>query len=128
MSCYRAKVPRRRDLIVFEGPGDAWFIKRVIAVGGDVIEGKNTKVYLNGRLLSEPYAVWRKQYDIARREDNFGPVVIPENHFFVMGDNRDYSADSRFPDFGPVTLERVKGKPLYIYWSADRSRIGKEIK
>ena len=96
-------------------------------MGGDVIEGKNTKVYLNGTLLNEPYAVTR--YDTVRRGDNFGPKVIPENHFFVMGDNRHHSIDSRFPELGgPVSLERVKAKPSYIYWSPDRSRIGKEIK
>ncbi len=127
MSYYRAKIPQRGDLIIFNAPGDEKWLKRVIAVGGDVIEGKNTKVYLNGTLLNEPYAVTR--YDTVRRGDNFGPIVMPENHFFVMGDNRHESLDSRFPESGgPVSLERVKGKAKYIYWSPDRSRIGKEIK
>ena len=127
ISYYRAKVPRRGDLIIFEPPGDAPWIKRVIAVGGDVIEGKNSEVYLNGKLLNEPYAV--RRYDTVRRGDNFGPIVIPENHLFVMGDNRHESIDSRFPELGgPVSLEKVMGKPKYFYWSTDRSRIGREIK
>lgn len=128
MSYYRAKIPQRGDLIIFKGPEDEPWLKRVIAVGGDVIEGKNTRVYLNETLMNEPYAVTRDP-DQVRRGDNFGPIVIPENHFFVMGDNRHESIDSRFPELGgPVSLERVKGKPSYIYWSPDRSRIGKEIK
>jgi signal peptidase I len=96
------------------------FIKRIIAVGGDRIEIKNKKVYINGRALSEPYKRHSDSIvmsaDLSPR-DNFGPVTIPRNKFFVMGDNRDNSHDSRF--WGTVDMEDIKGEAFIIYWSWD---------
>lgn len=94
------------------------FIKRIIGVGGDKIEVKAKKVYVNDILLDESYTIYRdtglmKQGLTPR--DNFGPVIVPRNKFFMMGDNRDQSFDSRF--WGFVDMEDIKGKALIIYWS-----------
>ena len=96
------------------------FIKRIVGVGGDKIEVKNKTVYVNDIPLDEPYKIHR---DIRIEEpgqnprDNFGPVTVPRNKFFAMGDNRDQSFDSRF--WGFVDMDDIKGKALIIYWSWD---------
>lgn len=130
--------PRKGDIIVFKYPEDPKrdFIKRTVAVGGDVVEGRDKVLYVNGHEVSEPYAV-RKDDTIRPRamdkRDNFGPVTIPKGKIFVMGDNRDQSYDSRF--WGTVDLKQVKGKAIIIYWSWDSSkkwnhlnRIGRLVK
>lgn len=94
------------------------FIKRVVGVGGDKLEIKNKTVYINDTPLVEPYAEHKdKRIEEATIEprDNFGPVVIPRGKFFVMGDNRDQSYDSRF--WGYVDMSEIKGKAFIIYWS-----------
>lgn len=96
------------------------FIKRVIAVGGDTVEIKEKVVHINGRPLSEPYKVHSDSgvmpEDMGAR-DNFGPLKVPYNKFFVMGDNRDNSHDSRF--WGLVGMDEIKGSAFIIYWSWD---------
>ncbi len=96
------------------------FIKRVIGVGGDKVEVKGKKVYVNDILLDEPYTIYRDTGVIEQGltpRDNFGPVIVPRNKFFMMGDNRDQSFDSRF--WGFVDMEDIKGKALILYWSWD---------
>lgn len=114
--------PRRGDVVVFEYPEDPRkdFIKRIIGVPGDVVEGKDKKVYVNGVLYENPHAV-NKEPDIIPREQNprdtFGPIVVPENSYFTMGDNRDRSYDSRFWKF--VRRDQLKGLAFIKYWSID---------
>lgn len=118
--------PRRGDVIVFEYPEDPSkdFIKRVIGVPGDVVEGKEKKVYVNGTLYENPHEV-HKEKDIIPKEmnprDTFGPVTVPAGSYFVMGDNRDRSYDSRFWKF--VRRDQIKGLAFIKYWSWDREKL-----
>lgn len=114
--------PQRGDVIVFRYPRDRKldFIKRCIAVGGETVEVRNKKVYVDGQAIEDTHAVYLDEGSIMNGRDNFGPVTVPEGKIFVMGDNRDNSNDSRF--WGFVDLEDVKGKAMVIYWSWDRSR------
>ena len=119
------KKPERGDIIVFKYPEnpDKDFIKRVVAIEGDVIESKNKMVHVNGNKVNEPYA---QHTDSSMRpmgiepRDNFGPVIVPKNKYFVMGDNRDQSYDSRY--WGYVDIKDVKGKALILYWSWDSEK------
>ena len=117
--------PQRGDIIVFKYPEDPTrdFIKRVIGIEGDTIESRDKTLFVNGRRLVEPHVQhvdsFIKPADIDRR-DNFGPVVVPKDSVFAMGDNRDQSYDSRF--WGFVDLDKIKGKAIIIYWSWDSDR------
>jgi len=91
------------------------FIKRVVGVGGDKIEIKNKVVYVNDVPLTEPYTVHKDSAFEDSQRDNFGPFTVPRNSFFVMGDNRDQSYDSRF--WGVVDMSEIKGKAFIMYWS-----------
>lgn len=92
------------------------FIKRVVGVGGDKIEIKNKVVFVNDVPLSEEYTVYKDpKIDNNSQRDNFGPFIVPRRNFFVMGDNRDRSYDSRF--WGVVNMDEIKGKAFIMYWS-----------
>ncbi|MFQ5791922.1 MAG: signal peptidase I [Acidobacteriota bacterium] len=111
---------RRRDVVVFkhfESPGRAiYYVKRVIGLPGDAVEIRSKQVYINGEALDEPYALFKEPWrrDL-RPRDNFGPLAVTPNHFFVLGDNRDRSYDSRF--WGLLARERIVGKPMFVWWS-----------
>jgi len=110
--------PQRGDIIVFTYPVDQSkdFIKRVIGLPGDSIEIRKKKIYINHKLFTAPYGTYSDPDTVTQvPRDNFGPVVVPENHVFVMGDNRDRSYDSRF--WGFVDYGKIKGKAWIIYWS-----------
>ncbi len=114
--------PKRGDIIVFIPPNAPHtdYIKRVIGIPGDVIEIKNKKVYRNGKYVTGPYEIHTDSTIYPASEsprDNFGPVTVPEEHLFMMGDNRDNSLDSRF--WGFASLDKVQGKAMFIYWSWD---------
>ena len=117
--------PKQGDVIVFEYPEDPSkdFIKRVVGVPGDVVEGKDKKVFVNGKLYANPHEV-HKEKDIIPKEmnprDTFGPITVPANSYFVMGDNRDRSYDSRFWKF--VRRDQIKGLAFIKYWSWDHSK------
>ena len=130
------KKPEKGDIIVFKYPEDPKkdFIKRVTAKGGDTLEERNKIMYVNGKEVKEPYAYHGDSYIRPRGDprDNFGPLIVPENRVFVMGDNRDQSFDSRY--WGFVDIKEIKGKALIIYWSWDPgnrlrfNRIGRLVK
>ena len=113
---------RHGDIIVFKYPEEPGrdFIKRVIALPGETIELRNKRVYIDETLLDEPYV----RFLIPPGEDGggdfdvrvqYGPVTVPEGHYFMMGDNRDNSQDSRYWGFLPE--EYVKGRALFVYFS-----------
>lgn len=121
------KNPKRGDIVVFKFPEDPDkdFIKRVIGVAGDVIECRDKKVYVNHKPLNHDHGIHIDPHIIpagVQPRDNFGPVKIPKNSLFVMGDNRDHSYDSRY--WGFVNLNEVKGKAFIIYWSWDKDSFG----
>jgi signal peptidase I len=125
MKCYEAREPQRGDVVIFRYPENREkdFIKRIIAVGGDVIEGRERVIYLNGSALDEPYVRFDDKFIKPRGNDprdNFGPLAVPENKYFMMGDRRDQSYDSRY--WGFVDAEDIRGKALYIYFSLDKER------
>ena len=120
---------RRGDIVVFKYPDepDRDFIKRVIGLPGETIELRNKKVHVNGQPLEEPYVHFltppSTEYQEVTSSDlreRFGPVTVPPDQYFVMGDNRDNSQDSRYWGFLP--RHYVKGKALLIYWSYESGR------
>jgi signal peptidase I len=114
--------PRPGDVIVFRFPEDQRksFVKRVIAVGGDTVEIINKVVMVNHRKIADDgYAVHFDAITIPKRtdqpRDNFGPLLVPESQYFVMGDNRDNSADSRY--WGCVPRNLIVARAFMIHWS-----------
>ena len=112
--------PHKGDVIVFKFPVDPSkdFIKRVVAVEGDKIEARDKIIYVNGVPANEPFMRHTDNLVLPNR-DNFGPIEIPKDKFFCMGDNRDNSRDSR--EWGFVDIKNVKGKALIVYFSRDTS-------
>jgi signal peptidase I len=112
---------QRGDVIVFKHPRtpERDLIKRTIGLPGETIELRDRRVYVNGKPLDEPYAhfLYKNAADLDATDvrRNFGPVTVPPGQFFMMGDNRDNSEDSRFWGFLP--REYVKGKALFLYVS-----------
>jgi signal peptidase I len=114
--------PQRNDVVVFIYPEDRSkdFIKRVIAVAGDTVELRDKKVFINGKQVEDSHGHFMgydPQAGGVGSGDDYGPKTVPQNHIFVMGDNRDRSYDSRF--WGFVDLNEVRGKAFLIYWSWD---------
>jgi len=113
---------QRGDILVFKYPQEPErdFIKRVIGLPGENFEVRRKQVYIDGVTLDEPYLAnqlpaLESGAVVLDRRDNFGPITIPQNHYFMMGDNRDNSEDSRF--WGPLPESYIKGKAMMIYWS-----------
>ncbi|MGE3705480.1 MAG: signal peptidase I [Vicinamibacterales bacterium] len=118
----------RGDVVVFKFPEEPErdFIKRVIGLPGETLELRQKKVYINGQPLDEPYVHFLTPASTASEfgelttfdvREKYGPVTVPEGHYFVMGDNRDNSQDSRY--WGFLRRDYIKGKALLIYWSYD---------
>ena len=137
--------PKRNDIIVFRAdhaPG-LDIIKRTIGIPGDTLWMTDAVLFRNGERVDEPYVihdpsvadaadpsmVWQLEHLAPGVErgtyrptrDNWGPLVIPDERYFMLGDNREYSLDSRF--WGLVERRKMKGKPLFVYYSYDREAI-----
>ena len=135
---YKMHDPLPGDVIIFELPRNPKqaFIKRIIGQSGDKIEIKGKALFINDKPIREHYTINIDNQIIPPKtqpRDFFGPVIVPKNYLFMLGDNRDYSSDSRFWGFLPI--EGVKGKVSNIYWSWDKEnkkarwkRIGKFVK
>ncbi len=126
------KDPQPGDIIVFRYPRDPSqdFIKRIVGVPGDTLEMRDRQLYRNGKKVDEPYTQATQPPSFSR--DNFLPLTVPPGKYFVMGDNRDESADSRY--WGFVDRTSIRGKAWRIYWSWDRAgkvrwnRIGRLVR
>jgi signal peptidase I len=130
MRIYNSQKLQRGDIVIFEFPKDPSkdFIKRVIGMEGEKVEILKNKIYINDKLLDDPWGYFEdsgssKDFPVV---EQFRPVFVPKNSLFVLGDNRNNSQDSRF--FGFINVEKVKGKALYLYWAKNKSRIGMELK
>ena len=138
---YRLHDPHRGDIVVFPSPAvtpkhhgligglfqdlldtvalgdrsDDELIKRVIGLPGDVVEGRDGHVVIDGRALREPYLT------AGVRTDDFGPVKVPKGRVFVMGDNRGNSHDSRFSDIGSIKISSIVGRAIARVWPPGRA-------
>lgn len=108
---YRFEPIKRGDIVVFKYPDDPSvnFVKRVIGIGGDTIEIKNGVLIRNGKVVKEPYLK-------EPMKGTFGPYVVPPNHYFMMGDNRNQSLDSRFWKNKYVSRDQILGKIVFRIW------------
>jgi signal peptidase I len=134
--------PRRTDVIVFHPPHepDRNYVKRVVGVPGDTLQMLNKRLIVNGAEVDEPWAIhidrnrdavhpgmrWQRNHLIAGgpsadyepSRDTWGPIVVPDGRYFVLGDNRDNSEDSRY--WGWVDRDQIRGRPWFVYYSWDR--------
>jgi len=145
------QVPRRGEVLVFEWPEDPSknFVKRLVGIAGDTLMMRGGVLYLNGQVLSERYVThtepdvdpageefrWQRHHLVRAAvatpagyhpsRNNWGPLVVPRKSFFVLGDNRDNSLDSRYWGFVPDSL--VKGRPFVIYYSYSPDSAGTRL-
>jgi signal peptidase I len=114
-----ARPIERGDVVVFKQPGEPEidFIKRVIGLPGDIVELRDGYLHVNEERLDEPYV--NDDYRRADPKKNFGPIQVRPDHYFVLGDHRNQSADSRF--WGEVPRALMKGRALLVWWSYDEA-------
>jgi len=119
-----SSIPKRGDIVVFKFPleQEKDYIKRVVGLPGETIQVIRQNVYINDKLLKEPYAHHSEPPSSLVPRDNMPPLRIPEGHIFVMGDNRENSSDSRV--WGVLDLKYLRGKAKWIYWSWDSEGTG----
>jgi signal peptidase I len=112
---YRLHPPRRGDVVVVDRPGNQkTLVKRVIAVAGETVEVRGGHTWVDGQPVDEP---WVEQFG----GPGYGPEVVPEDHVFVLGDNRAVSHDSRA--IGPVPVDSVRGHVVLVYWPPEKARL-----
>ena len=123
---YRDHAVARNDLVVLRRQ-DYETVKRVVAIGGDTLEARDREIIVDGQAITEPFIRHTRAPGTDAWMDSFGPVTIPACKYFVMGDNRDVSLDSRSSEFGLLDTQAITGKPLYIYRSPIQARVGKKL-
>lgn len=124
---YYRRHPVDRDDLVMLRRADYETVKRVIAGPGDTIEGRKRTIILNGKLLEESFVEHSLPEGRNPQLDTFGPTTVPKDKFFVMGDNRDISLDSRSEDFGFLDRAAILGRPLYVYRSSVKAHKGRSL-
>ena len=133
---YEARLPERFEVVVFEFPVDPkkLLVQRVIGLPGETVEVRDKRVFINGAELADFYGYFSEGKDDSptRAQDSFGPLKIPDHSYFVLGDNRNHSYDSRF--WGTVDRDKIYGRVRLIYfsWDSENSavrwdRIGKVV-
>lgn len=124
MSAYKGKGPARGDVVIFNYPNDGSvpYVKRVIGLPGERFEMSGRVVAINGRPIAEDYAQYIDPYSV---DSHYGPYTVPEGSYFMLGDNRDNSQDSRFRGF--VSRRQLLGQARYLYWAREWARIGKTL-
>ena len=136
---YRIREPARGDIVIFYSPDrHQYLIKRVIAVGGESIEIRDKRVFVDAKPIDDPWGHHLDPQTIplsgndGGNRDNLAPIVLPPETYFLLGDNREQSKDSR--NWGPIKREDIEGKAFIIFWSKDRDsggirweRIGKNL-
>lgn len=113
---YRFSKPRRFDVVVFPVSEDEYYIKRIIGLPGETIQIIDGKIYINEQLLDDPYGY----EDIANYGEANNPITIGENQYFMLGDNRNKSVDSRDPSIGLISEEKIIGRAIFILYPFDR--------
>jgi len=117
---YRFGEPKRGDVVVFKYPLDIQkdYIKRIVAVGGERIGAKGSRLFINNDQISEPYLPTAHAYHAYHAYNDFGPADVPAGTYFVLGDNRNNSQDSRI--WGPLPKRYIVGEAVVIFWPLDR--------
>ncbi len=117
MRALPARDIRRGDVVVFRSPEEPTLdmVKRCIGLPGDVIELDSKDLYVNGQWVEDSSYTQHTDPNIYARRDTFGPMTVPEDHYFCLGDNRDNSKDSRY--WGSVPKHLIKGRAFLTYWS-----------
>lgn len=119
----------RGEIVVYAYPPDPSrdFMHRVVGLPGETLSIVDGRIFVDGEALEEPYVASSEANEgfVDPRLDNLPSTVVPERHCFVIGDDRHQSHDSR--SWGPLPIANLRGRPLYVYWSSDRSRIGKSL-
>jgi len=131
MDAFLKNAPQSGDVILldFQSMHGPLYIKRVVGLAGDIVSERDGTILVNGKPLTThrlpQICGGPKDESLIRGEEpRFDPVSVPASSFFVIGDNSPNSYDSRIPGFGLASSDQVKGRPLHIYWSSDKSRIG----
>lgn len=121
----------RFDIVVYNDPNDSVVVKRVIGLPGETVHYRNEELFINNQQIEEPFlnqdeivsfpGVWTSDYILTNEADRDSPMKIPENYYFLMGDNRRFSFDSRF--YGSISEEEIIGKVKLVYYPIDRLQL-----
>ncbi|MFH1701321.1 MAG: signal peptidase I [Candidatus Zixiibacteriota bacterium] len=127
-TAYKTNPPERNELVDIKYPIDrkTRYIKRCIGLPGDTIEIIDKQVFVNGMAFNEMTSIKNIDDRTNPKRDNYGPYEVPPKNYFVLGDNRDNSSDSRY--WGTVPRDLIIGTPVKIFWSSELGRLGKLIK
>jgi signal peptidase I len=125
-SAYRSKSPRRGDLVMLSSPDfGQLLVKRIVGLPGDVIaRDAHQQILVNDQPFKFPSQCQLPEPPSPDSEQEFETSKVPPSFFFVLGDNLPHSLDSRYPQFGLVPQDQIRGKPLFLYWSPNKKRIG----